>query len=379
MGAMDEQDAPPQGPPRRLTRSGHDRMVAGVCGGLADFTGIDPVVFRVVFAVAAVMGGAGIAAYVLAWLIIPAAPGAPSALGDLLGERGDRPSWWLAVPLVLVFLLLAGSFGAWRRHWVGGGFGLLVVVGLGLWLWSRHDRPALPASAPAAGPPAHAVVTGGDTTTVVTAPPPATPVPPAHRRERSTLGILTVSMMILVVGVLQAIEAGSDHDFAATTVLASALAVVGAGLLLGTVVGRSRGLIVLGVVLTVLAAVSSVADVPLRGGAGERRWAPTSAAVAERSYRLGAGNARLDLSAIDLAGRRTHIDASVGMGRLSVDVPDGVDLEIRAHTGFGDIDVLGDVDDGVDVTKRAEIDEPFDEGTLVLDLRVGMGQLEVRR
>jgi phage shock protein PspC (stress-responsive transcriptional regulator) len=60
-------------PPRRLTRSTTDRMIAGVCGGLGEYTGIDPVIFRVVFAVATIMGGAGLIAYIVAWLVMPEA------------------------------------------------------------------------------------------------------------------------------------------------------------------------------------------------------------------------------------------------------------------------------------------------------------------
>lgn len=62
----------PAGP--RLTRSMSDRKIAGVCGGLAEYFGVDATAVRVVWAVLSILGGAvigGVIAYLLAWLIIP--------------------------------------------------------------------------------------------------------------------------------------------------------------------------------------------------------------------------------------------------------------------------------------------------------------------
>lgn len=56
---------------KRLTRSESDRMIAGVCGGIADFFGIDPTLVRVMFALLAIFGGGGILLYVVMWAIVP--------------------------------------------------------------------------------------------------------------------------------------------------------------------------------------------------------------------------------------------------------------------------------------------------------------------
>ena len=56
-----------------LRRSRHDRVLAGVCGGLADFFGISATWFRLAFLIAFIPGGVpGIGLYILLWLIIPA-------------------------------------------------------------------------------------------------------------------------------------------------------------------------------------------------------------------------------------------------------------------------------------------------------------------
>lgn len=60
-----------QNPIRRLSRSRDDRMLAGVCGGIARHFGIDPVLVRIATVVLATMGGAGIVAYAAAWLLVP--------------------------------------------------------------------------------------------------------------------------------------------------------------------------------------------------------------------------------------------------------------------------------------------------------------------
>lgn len=72
--------------PLRLTRSTNDRWLAGVAGGLAEYTGIDPTVVRVAFAILALCGGGGVLAYVLAWLIIPSADRDTSRADALLAR-----------------------------------------------------------------------------------------------------------------------------------------------------------------------------------------------------------------------------------------------------------------------------------------------------
>jgi phage shock protein C len=59
---------------RRLTRSTDDRMVAGVCAGLAEHLGLDVTLVRVLAVVGAVFGlGSLVVAYVVAWLLMPEA------------------------------------------------------------------------------------------------------------------------------------------------------------------------------------------------------------------------------------------------------------------------------------------------------------------
>ena len=61
----------------QLSRRREDRLVAGVCGGLADGARVDPTLVRLVFALLALAGGAGILAYGGAWLALPVEGGEP--------------------------------------------------------------------------------------------------------------------------------------------------------------------------------------------------------------------------------------------------------------------------------------------------------------
>lgn len=57
---------------RPLRRSIHNRIIAGVCGGLGEFFGISAFWFRMAFLIALLPGGVpGIGAYLIAWIIIP--------------------------------------------------------------------------------------------------------------------------------------------------------------------------------------------------------------------------------------------------------------------------------------------------------------------
>ncbi len=56
---------------KKLYRSRKDAMVAGVCGGIAEYVGIDSAIVRLIFAVLVMAGGIGVLAYFLAWIIIP--------------------------------------------------------------------------------------------------------------------------------------------------------------------------------------------------------------------------------------------------------------------------------------------------------------------
>jgi phage shock protein PspC (stress-responsive transcriptional regulator) len=341
---------------RRLTRSSDDRVVAGVCGGLARFTGIDPVVFRVVVAVAAVLGGSGVLAYLVAWLVIPK-DDSPSHVESFIDRRGrDLPKWaTITFGIVVVVAVLSIFDGPWP--FFRGGFGLVALLVIGVWLWVRHDDRPAPSPATLEVSPAP-----------IAAPPP---------KERSRLALLTSSAVVLVIGGLTvAVFLGAHLE--PEVFPAAALLTVGAGLLVGARWGRARVLVPLGVVLLVVTAAASIVDTPLRGGVGERVWTPTFAEL-ESDYRLVAGHAVLDLRELDLpwAGARREIEVTVAFGYLEVWVPEGMDVDIGTEVGAGRTDYDAGLQLSEGLRRNTATSPPDGDPTLTIRAEVGMGRLEV--
>jgi signal transduction histidine kinase len=126
-----------------LRREREDRLVAGVAAGLAARTGIDVTVIRIAFVVAALLSLFGVAAYVVAWLLLPA-DGADSNIGSraLTDRRGIALAAGLG-SLILVVFFIASALGA---GWLGSLTWPLIisVVGITLiWRNSPADEQAM--------------------------------------------------------------------------------------------------------------------------------------------------------------------------------------------------------------------------------------------
>jgi phage shock protein C len=125
---------PAGGGPRVVRRSRGERVIAGVCGGIGRYLGVDPVLLRIAFIVLALANGLGVIAYVVAWVAIPEErPGQPLAaapeprretgrlvlggslvvlglvlLVDRLAPNLDELFWPVAVVAVGVAVMLVG-------------------------------------------------------------------------------------------------------------------------------------------------------------------------------------------------------------------------------------------------------------------------------
>jgi hypothetical protein len=154
----------------------------------------------------------------------------------------------------------------------------------------------------------------------------------------------------------------------------------------GTWFGRARWLIVFGILLVPLVLAASLITVPLTGGSGDRLYRPLSASDVGTEYHMTAGQLRIDLRNVDLAGRTTTIDATVGFGVLVVDVPNDALVTIHGEAGAGEVRIqnppFGPADHQVDGV-NAQLDQTFGPPTsstvLLLNLRVGFGQITVAR
>lgn len=194
------------------------------------------------------------------------------------------------------------------------------------------------------------------------------------RRRRRMLGPIVMGALLVWSGIAWLAGVSVENG------LAVGLCIVGVGFVLGAFVGGSWGLIVPAVLIGGALIVASVADIPLSGPIGDRTWVPRTVSEVEDRYELSLGEGTLDLTELQLdAGEHLAIEASVGMGHLVIEVPDGVALDISADVGAGEAVLLGYPDSGVGVSTERSFDGDSDAGSIRLDLKVGLGEIEVRQ
>lgn len=123
--------------PRTLHRNLTNRVVAGVCSGLADYFAIDPILVRLAFVIIAFAGGAGILAYIVLWIAMPAGEGNAATSTTSFGPPAQRGIWIGGIFVVLGILFLIGNTGAfWWWNW--SFFWPLMLVALGVLILSRR-------------------------------------------------------------------------------------------------------------------------------------------------------------------------------------------------------------------------------------------------
>lgn len=120
-----------------LRRSRENRLAGGVAGGLAERIGRDATAVRVVFALAALAGLFGVAAYVVAWLLIPAAGEEHNIATRAMGDRRGIALAAGVASLLLVVLVIASALGA---SWLGSLAWPLIISAAGTVLIWRNAR-----------------------------------------------------------------------------------------------------------------------------------------------------------------------------------------------------------------------------------------------
>lgn len=359
---------PPPAPP--LLRPRHDRAFRGVAAAVGRSTGTDPVLWRVLFVVLAVFGGSGIVLYLAGWLLIPEEGAELSEAQRLVRGEGRGPvlTGLLVVAAVIATLVLLGSDG--------DGLVPLAVIGVVGYLVLRSRQDGVQAAAGWSSPPSWTTAPPAGPTH---GPSPGwEPTAPAPRR-RSNLFALTLCAAAVVVGLLLLAGSLDVLSVRAPAVLAAALAVVGAGLVVGAFWGRSRGLIVVAVVLGLVTTTTSSFDREFGSSSGDRTWVVEGPG----EYDLGAGAATLDLRPLAGGGRTVDVEARLGLGELVVLVPADVDLDLDASIGLGQLQLTGpggtDVAEGGAGISRSTLLEGDGGRRVQLEINVGAGEVEVRR
>ncbi|MFG1681924.1 PspC domain-containing protein [Nonomuraea sp. NPDC049269] len=211
----------------------------------------------------------------------------------------------------------------------------------------------------------------------------APPRPPRQKRPRSFIGAITMLLAIIIGGIVVAVQTRSAAGVSPTLVGGAVLVTIGAGLLIAAWWGRGAGLVAIGTVVALLIGLGlMVGDLPRN--LGDFVWRPTTVAEASKVYDVGVGDGRLDLSELKLTpGTSLTFNAKVSIGELTVIVPPTARVEVHATNKVGDIKVDQSLRGGVDV-KFDKVLEPDTRpkgavSTIVLNLRGGIGDMEVRR
>ena len=384
-------DAPPPRPP--LRRRPDEAVLGGVAAGIARSLDLDVALVRVAMVVLALpMDGLGVIAYLAAWALIPA-DAVPEGDGARPVRRGA--GLWIGAGLVGLGALLAlerlgdtWGWGAWRPwRWFAADLVLplgLVVVGALLW-WRAGEAGETPAAPRTAAPPARVR-------------------PGRPEAEDSRLAPLSLGLALMVTGGLWTTDGMDVTALGATRIAAAGLLVLALGLLVGTVTGRARGLIlpgaVLGVVVLALLGAARVGDAPLGTPGVSTLERPTGVAdLPPDGYAWGAGDVVLDLRRLDAptllaADGPVVVRAELGVGTLEVVVPRGIgldvaasvgigtlrvdpDAELAAEVGIGRLDVPGSDQRGLGLRRDGDTSAADAGPTLLLRLEVGVGRVVV--
>ncbi|MCL2454784.1 MAG: PspC domain-containing protein [Micrococcales bacterium] len=407
---------------RRLgvTRS-EERWIGGVCGGLAQRLGLDPLLVRGILAVTVLISGLGLVAYGVAWALLPEARDGRIHLQEtiagrfdtaLLGAlgfavaglvRGEAVWWFGRAPGDLVGL-------AWLQ-----GLGWLLVVGTvvavvivavksssgpkeppmssGNPLPSESSAPSTSSAHPS-GPvppppaPAAASMAASAPPPVWTPPPPTmTPPPPPRRPHPSgpggtTVGVVAALVLLTVAGLLLARRTGHTDAPVLLTAAGVGVVLLGLGIVVSGLRGRTSG------VLGFFAVVTLLLSLPAVGWAHwstSPRWVAGDVVVvsdtiaAKHGFEAGVGSTVLDLRPLELEGATVQVPVSMGVGDLEILLPAGV--EVRAEVSVGIGSVSWDVGDNPQRASGIGLSRTYvaagDDGTIKLEVSLGVGELTV--
>ncbi|MGZ4720999.1 MAG: PspC domain-containing protein [Oryzihumus sp.] len=404
-----------------VRRRAHDKWIGGVCSGIADRLGVDPVIVRAATVLLVLLGGVGVSAYLVAWLLLP------ETNGSIMAERALRHGEGSAVVLLVItgfavfsgFPWWFGHNGFWSFPW-----GLLVLGGLLWWALSNREgrtppappaQPAQPAAQGEQGTPP----TGPTTTTSAMGAAPSAPAgaawstqvaertaawgqdageraaawgqqvgssftPPARRRSGGALMTLVgIGLALVTYGLMtwlgDMFNLPGNHTVIA---LASALGALGV-LVLGIGIAGWRagflGFLTVCLAVVVWAAAIFPSNLNVSTRVGDQTWRPQTIS-ADSTFGIAVGDAVLDLTRLPATGLTgVSVPASVGVGQLTVIVPNDVTVAVDSHVGVGDITYPADggvsKSSGSDVSKHAVIGTGPTE--LTIKAGVGFGEIKV--
>ena len=385
---------------RLLRRPIEGRAFAGVAAGLGQRFEISPTWFRVAFVLMTVFGGIGLLLYALGWLLIPEEGSDDPIITQWLSGF-DTSNTGMVVGVVLVAVaavILASSF-----HLISGKFvfaAILLVIGVLLYRGDLDRRSGPPddhdtdsSSADSNDDVVHDEPTEGEPiVTAIDTPEPTlesrvSPPPPSRPpRPKSILGRLTVAATLIAVGGLATLDVAGVLFPDPVHYVAVTVGVIGAGLLAGTLFGRARWLIVVGLLLTPLLFLASIGPTwSISGEAGERYVRVDSIEDLERvdfQFEHGAGVLEIDLREFEpptIAEGLSPIPigAKIGAGEIRIWLPEPASAVVHGSVAIGSVDILGYQSAGLGVSRTEQSPSSGNDVMFAIEARAGVGSIVV--
>lgn len=128
---------------KRLFKSRTDRMIDGICGGIAEYFGLDSTLVRIAWVLLTLLGGSGIILYILAMIIMPSNPRIVATEVKPQSSHGTQKFWGFLLVAVGVVLLLGNMGLSFWDHWWGMSWDvvlavLLILAGVGFLFGGRN-------------------------------------------------------------------------------------------------------------------------------------------------------------------------------------------------------------------------------------------------
>jgi phage shock protein PspC (stress-responsive transcriptional regulator) len=129
-----------------IRRSATDAKLAGLCGGVAQHWGVDPVLVRVGWALLALSGGIGLVLYLAGWLLIPVEGSDKRPVDDLFGESAGRWPRELWIALVVVASVAVSAIFGWLSPFTIGPALVIAIIWYFGFYKGRQHKGATPLS-----------------------------------------------------------------------------------------------------------------------------------------------------------------------------------------------------------------------------------------
>ncbi|MET9228790.1 PspC domain-containing protein [Lentzea sp. NPDC003310] len=371
----------------RPVRPRAGRKVGGVAAGIALRFQIDPVIVRIAFVALALSGGVGLPVYLAGWLLLPEEGDEASPLEALLNRgRSSMPQGQTVLLGLLMFPVLAFTVGS------GSGFQVFVTLGAvvgGFYLLQKnrgHLQPVAPATLadppavpPAPGAPAWDPLGAAPFAWDLPEPAPK-PQPPAPRPPKSRVGMTTLGVATLTVAA-SAILSVWVPWFTVPHTIGLVVAVLAAGLLVGSFTGGGRGLIWLLVPASVIGFAMTAVDFDGPTSVSSYTVTPKAVTDVRDRYETSVGSVMLDLRELPDSGEvKTAVD--VELGEAVVHVPKNADVTFRCDaSSIGELDCLGKRAEGSNVAVDGrDLGENGEGGLKIeLDVQASVGEVRVLR